>query len=158
MQICNHRQRRRRDTLLATYRQLQLLELNFNEVFSTQTFNIFFPAFFNQTAVNYGTIRLYESLSFTAWAFCPYLSFSGAANLFMVQNVLASPYEASVATLAKICWKDADDVDDRVAKRVAKSCPPIRLRYASYKLFTKETAPEYLDSVIDSTVTLLLWK
>ncbi|CAL8134246.1 unnamed protein product [Orchesella dallaii] len=161
---------------IKTYRQLQLLTTQVNECFAAQVGNLFMLAFINQVSVNYGTLRLYSELSIQAWVACPYLTVDGAFNILSVHNLLAMPYESSKKSVHS--WRnpkmfkdrrDGKDMIENTAERrritcvkylkvVGLSCCPLKAKYGSLKFVKKDQGIEWVDSLIDSTVTVLLWK
>lgn len=162
---------RQANNTMITYRQLQLLMGQFNECFSGQVQELFMLAFLNQVSVNYGTLKLYKELPLHIWIACPYLSISGAFNLCTLHDFMATSYETSQKAISS--WKlpnafskpdSGDNKESSETRRGAKSVrllykssAPLKAKYGSLKFVKKDQGIEWVDSLIDTTVTLLLW-
>lgn len=76
---------------------------------------------------NYGTIRLYNKLSFASCIGCPHLSINGTINLFQAQGILAAPAVQAEDTLKS--WQSIQTNKKGRFDRVFKSCPVIKMRH-----------------------------
>ncbi len=159
---CAHFSKRTFYETVSLYRQLHCLICLFNECFASQMQILFICAFINQVCVNYGAIKLYNELSLLSWVALPYLAVFGAFNIVTTHNFLAKPFERSnecvKSWLLPTCvGKSSNERDYKLRKRIIASCGPFKLKYGSLKFLRKDDGIEWLDSLIDSTVTSLLW-
>ncbi|CAL8076255.1 unnamed protein product [Orchesella dallaii] len=146
------------------HRELQLLVVQYNECFATPTTIILFIAFVSQCATNYGVFQLLGKISNGAWATCFYLMVTGTRNLFHLHTMLAFPYLTSEETKEEWQKNLADGrlwnnfVRDRKwFRKCVRSCPALKIYQGSYRHFQRDSGIEFVDSVIDKTVSVLLY-
>jgi hypothetical protein len=142
------------------YRQLQYLGDLYNWIFSSQIAGLLSLAFPNQVSVNYGSLRLYNSLSFVSWLACPYLAISGLINLLQLQSLLSLPYIFSQFTIHNVKSHPPASFKSKLGfnhmRRFVRSCPPLKVKRGGMGFFTQESAFEFADSLVDKTVTMIL--
>ncbi len=160
--ICANFSKRSFPETIFLYRELQCLVVLFKFCFASQMHVLFVCAFMNQVCVNFGTIKLYNELAFLAWIALPYLAVFGSLNIVTIHNFLASPFERSndcvLSWLLPSCvGKSSRERQYKLRKRITMSCGSLKLKYGTLKFLRKDDGIEWLDSLIDSTVTALLW-
>lgn len=145
-----------------TYRKLLILSDLYNISYSTHVTGLLTFAFPNQVSVNYGTLCLYSSLPFGSWLGCLYLSLSGAFNLSQLQVLLASPFEVSQTVFEswdKIPGGNRKEISSmKRFRKYYRKRYPLRVKRGNFGIFRKESSIEWLDSLIDKTVSLILIK
>ncbi len=144
------------------YRELQILTSQFNDCFAHHVQVVIVIAFINLVSDNFGTIKLYNELPYLAWMALPYLSVFGALNIVTVINFLANPFENSTDSIESWrtpCVKGMSGMgkQHKYFKWIILSCNPLKLKYGALKFLRKGDGLEWLDSLIDSTVIVLLW-
>lgn len=156
---------RRLEETMRVYRQLQLLMTQFNNAYSDLIKNFCVSAFVNQVCVNYVTVKLRGEVAFLSWLACSYLSIIGAFNVLTAQNAMAFPYETSGDMI--LSWripkafkreKQGLVATEKYKRCLFTSCPQLKLKYGSFRVMKKDNGIEWVDSLIDSTVTLILWE
>lgn len=94
---------------------------------------------------------------------CLYLSIDGAFDISTVQNAMAGSHE-TCARVVIPSWNfpnafRGNGVNEVISMRytrlICKSCPPLKVKYGSFKIMKRDNGIEWIDSLIDSKVTLL---
>ncbi|CAL8076265.1 unnamed protein product [Orchesella dallaii] len=146
------------------YRELQLLVVQHNECFAGPTSNLLFIAFTNQSATNFGALKLYGKISNGAWATCFYMMLTGMRTLFHLHTMLAAAFLTSdeikeewKKILPEEKFRNHSSREKKWFRKFERACPSLKVYQGSYRYFQRDSGIEFVDSVIDKTVSLLMY-
>ncbi|CAL8126620.1 unnamed protein product [Orchesella dallaii] len=140
------------------WRNLQLLCQEFNIGMSNMTVGTKVAAFLSHLGTNYGSIRLFSSMTFYIWINCPMISICGLAVLISLFQRFSWINVESIESLASLQSKllTKNDTPSKYLLKRIKSCPPLHVNGFKFYRFQRSTPVTFFKGLMDYTITVLL--
>jgi len=147
---------------MKVYRNLQILNTEYNSVAYKMTVGVKVAAFWSHLGTNYGAIRLFHSMKFQIWINCPLISICGTAVLTQLFKVLAWVNVEALDCLSALKRQmlDVPQKNGRFSRNFARkrlaSLRPLKVKGYDLYYFKRSTPVTFHKELTDYTISVLL--
>lgn len=149
---------------LELWRNFQLLILEFNIAVSNRTVWTKAAGFLSHLGTNYGSIKLFSSMTFRVWINCPLVSVFGLAVLVSLFQSYSCINIESAETLGSFQLElirkyklGKGEINElRFFRKKLKSCSELFVKGYEFYKFKRSTPVTFFKQLTDYTITVLL--